>query len=179
MCYIINTHFRLNILAYKETHNMDKTIGALFAKRLKDLMAVRPDLDTQVKLAAATQMSQTTIGRILNKKVSPTLEHVGSIADAFGLTVGEVIGQEIDKKAELHYERKLFAVLQPDQKQSIESLVHHKILDYTEINKRAALVIKEKRKAPRRKPGRSAPPPGEQEKRQADDRRQVDLLAHE
>jgi transcriptional regulator with XRE-family HTH domain len=156
---------------------MDKIIGKLFARRLKDLMAVRPDLDTQVKLAARAQMSQTTIGRILNAKVSPTLGHVASIADAFGLTIGEVIGQEVDKKAELHYERKLFGDLQPDQKQSIESLVQHKILDYTESNKHAALVIREKRKTPRRKPGRSVPPPGENERRQADERRQVDLLA--
>lgn len=156
---------------------MDKTIGALFAKRLKDLMAVRPDLDTQVKLANTAQMSQTTVGRILNQKVSPTLEHVASIADAFGLTIGEIIGQEVDKKAELHYERKAFAALSPDQKQSIESLVHHKILDYAEGNKRAAPVIKEKRQAPRRNASRSTPPPGEPDRRQAADRRQHDLLA--
>lgn len=161
---------------------MEKTVGALFAKRLKDLMAVRPDLDTQVKLASAARLSQTTVGRILNQKVSPTLEHVASIADAFGLTIGEIIGQEVDTKAELHYERKLFAALSPDQRQSIESWVEHKILDYVEVNKRtgpvtSGPVIKEKRQAPRRNPGRSTPPPGEPDRRQSVDRRQHDWLA--
>jgi transcriptional regulator with XRE-family HTH domain len=113
---------------------MEKTVGALFAKRLKDLMAVRPDLDTQVKLASAAHMSQTTVGRILNQKVSPTLEHVASIADAFGLTIGQMIAQDVDGKNELRYDRKAFAALTPPQKKSIESLIEHNIQHYAIVN---------------------------------------------
>lgn len=127
---------------------MEKQIGKIFAHRLKELMAVRPDLDTQVKLAKVTGMSQTTIGRILKSRVSPTLEHVGSIADAFGMSIGEMVGSTMDKSSLINYDRKAYARLTDEQKKAIESYIHHQICHHAAVKPR---VVVEQRTDNRRK----------------------------
>lgn len=116
---------------------MEKDIGALFSRRLKQLMAARPDLDTQVKLAAASGLTQTTIGRMLNRRASPMLENVAAIADVFGLTIGQMIGQsDIENMPEtLNYDRRAVARLTTGQRTFLERYLRHSIHAFTEMNR--------------------------------------------
>jgi transcriptional regulator with XRE-family HTH domain len=90
-------------------------------------MEVRPDLDTQIKLAAVTGMSQTTVGRILKSRVSPTLEHVAQIAAAFGLSIAQIFAQDTERYSEINYDRKGYSQLSGLQKRKIESFIEFEI----------------------------------------------------
>jgi len=63
----------------------------VLAVRLKDCMAKRPDLDTQVKVAAAAKVTQSTVGRCLRASNSASLDIVDSLAKAFGVPVLELL----------------------------------------------------------------------------------------
>lgn len=55
----------------------------VIADRLRALMATRPDLDTQVKLANRAGLSQSTINRILSADSSATADSIAQLARAF------------------------------------------------------------------------------------------------
>lgn len=61
------------------------------AKRLRELMDLRPDLDTQTKVANKSGLGQSTVQRILNDQQSPTVDVVESLAKAFGVSPIELI----------------------------------------------------------------------------------------
>lgn len=109
---------------------MGREIGKLFASRIRALMAERPDLNTQAKIARLTGMSQTTVGRILNNKVSPSLEHVGLICDAFGVSLSIVMAQDFERKGVIKYDREGFARLPAAIKRQIESFIEFEIAKY-------------------------------------------------
>jgi transcriptional regulator with XRE-family HTH domain len=113
---------------------MERDVGKALAERLKELMQVRPDLDTQEKLSKATALSQTTIGRILKNKVSPSLEHVGLLADAFGLTIGQLVVQDTDHLPILNYDRVKFAKVPPELKRKIESYVEYELCSFAALD---------------------------------------------
>lgn len=46
-------------------------------------MEERINLDTQVKVAAAAEMSQSSVGRFLKGSVSPTLDNLEALAEVF------------------------------------------------------------------------------------------------
>ncbi len=104
--------------------------GKVFAANLVRLMAVRPDLDTQVKVADHSGVAQTTVGRILRGAVSPTLENVESIANAFGKTVGEMIDSAYNSAAEIAYDRVRYSKLPKEEKARVESYIEHVITDF-------------------------------------------------
>lgn len=56
----------------------------VIADRLRELMAARPDLDTQVKLARRAGLSQSTVNRILSCDASATVDSIASLARALG-----------------------------------------------------------------------------------------------
>ena len=60
-------------------------IRQVLAAQIKDRMARRPDLDTQVKLATAAHVTQSTIWRILEEKVGASIDVVEALAKAFGV----------------------------------------------------------------------------------------------
>lgn len=66
----------------------------MVAERMGGLMKAVPHLGTQMKLANKTGIGQTTIGRIRRGEVNATSENMRSIADAFGVTVGYLYGEE-------------------------------------------------------------------------------------
>lgn len=61
----------------------------LFGNHIKALMKERSDLDTPAKIAKATGLSQTTVGRIIDNKMNPSLEHGRLICNAFGVSARE------------------------------------------------------------------------------------------
>jgi transcriptional regulator with XRE-family HTH domain len=61
------------------------------AKTLASWMESTAHLNTQVKLAEASGLGQSTIGRILNGTVSATIDALQQIADAFGRDPGELL----------------------------------------------------------------------------------------
>lgn len=110
--------------------------GKVFAANLVRLMAVRPDLDTQVKVAQASGVAQTTVGRILRGTVSPTLDNVETIAAAFGKTVGEMIDSTFSSAAEIAYDRVRYAKLPREEKSRVESYIEHILREYEAISAR-------------------------------------------
>lgn len=56
----------------------------VIASRLRALMALRPDLDTQVKLAQRAGVSQSTVARILSADSAATADSIAQLAHALG-----------------------------------------------------------------------------------------------
>jgi SOS-response transcriptional repressor LexA len=75
----------------KTNRNLDK----LIALNIKHLMDAAPNLRSQPKLAAKSGVGQTTIGRILRAEVSPTTESLAGIADAFNISVQQLMNPEL------------------------------------------------------------------------------------
>jgi SOS-response transcriptional repressor LexA len=73
---------------------MKMSASARLARNLDELMKSRPDLSSQVKLASKTGIGQSTISRIRRGEVNATADNVARIAAAFGVTVGELYGEE-------------------------------------------------------------------------------------
>jgi transcriptional regulator with XRE-family HTH domain len=57
----------------------------ILAERLLALMAARPDLDTQVKVAKRAGISQSTVGRVLSRTVHTGLDVLEQLGEAFGV----------------------------------------------------------------------------------------------
>ena len=58
----------------------------VLAMRLRGLMDQRPDLDTQTKIHKKTDLSQSTVQRILSRQVHTSLDIVETLAGAFGVS---------------------------------------------------------------------------------------------
>lgn len=74
----------------------------IVAKRLSSLMQATPGLNSQQKLADyinrhGKRIGQTTIGRIRRAQVNATAENLKLLADAFGVTVGHLYGEETEQ----------------------------------------------------------------------------------
>jgi transcriptional regulator with XRE-family HTH domain len=95
---------------------------------LESWMRARPDLDTQVKLAKASGLGQTTIGRILNCTVSATVDSLDSISAAFGKQPGELLLSESDNRVK--YDAKRYARLPDYEKIRVEAFIEHVLSDY-------------------------------------------------
>lgn len=63
----------------------------LLARRLRELMDARPDLDTQMKVAAKSKLGQSTIQRILSDQQAATVDVVEALAKAFGISPVELL----------------------------------------------------------------------------------------
>lgn len=67
-----------------------------FGTRVRALMALRADLDTQMKLAARSGVGQSTIARILASDTAATLDSLEAIAGAFGLPPAALLTDDED-----------------------------------------------------------------------------------
>lgn len=61
------------------------------ARRLRELMDSRPDLDTQTKVANRSGVGQSTIQRLLAQEQSATIDMLDKIAAPFGLKPWELL----------------------------------------------------------------------------------------
>lgn len=70
-------------------------VREVLARNLEALMERRPDLDTQIKVAKKSGISQTSVSQILNPEneqmESPKLNQVEKIARAFGLATWQLL----------------------------------------------------------------------------------------
>ncbi len=61
------------------------------ARRLRELMATNLALDTQVKVAQKSGVSQSTVQRVLAKDQAATVDTIQSFAHAFGIKCPELL----------------------------------------------------------------------------------------
>jgi transcriptional regulator with XRE-family HTH domain len=71
----------------------------VIAARIRALMAQRPDLDTQVKLARRAGLSQSTVARILSADSSATADSLAQLSHAFGTSAASLL---LDDPAEIN-----------------------------------------------------------------------------
>lgn len=79
----------------------------VLADRLRDCMARRPDLDTQVKVSKASKLAQATLSRILNAESGASIDSVDDIAKAFGVSHLELLAHTEQERRVLECWRKL------------------------------------------------------------------------
>ena len=65
------------------------------SRRLKELMAKRPDLDSQSKISRRTGLAQSTVGRLIHQVNAADIDVVDLLADAFGVTASELLSGEV------------------------------------------------------------------------------------
>src|SRR5258708_6716274 len=107
---------------------MTSKIRKQLSDNLKIWMRDRPDLDTQMKIAHASGVGQTTIGRIINCTVSATVDSLESIAAAFGRQPGELLLGDSDTRVK--YDMKRYARLPDYEKIRVEAFINHVLSDY-------------------------------------------------
>jgi transcriptional regulator with XRE-family HTH domain len=67
-----------------------------FRDNLRRLMEADRQLHSQPRLAAASRVAQTSIGRILRGEQSPTLDMVHKLATAFGLEAWQMLVPDLE-----------------------------------------------------------------------------------
>lgn len=70
---------------YPKMAKRTESPSACLAENLGYLKGVTPHLDTQVKIAQATGIGQSTVGRILRGEVNTSSGYLQRVADAFGV----------------------------------------------------------------------------------------------
>lgn len=70
-------------------------IRKLLARRLRDLMDSRPDLDTQTKVAQRSGVGQSTIQRLLACEQAATVDMLAKISKAFGMKPDEMLIEDL------------------------------------------------------------------------------------
>jgi transcriptional regulator with XRE-family HTH domain len=104
-------------------------LTTLFRDNLERLMLAHKDLGTQSALAAQAKVGQTSIGRILAKEQSPTLDMVYKISEAFQLEPWQMLISDLDPnnppitKAVDERQRALFDRF----RQAAEELAHYNV----------------------------------------------------
>ena len=111
----------------------------ILAERLRSLMKARPDLDTQVKVANAAGLSQSTVGRVLAGEVNTNLDVVESLSSAYRIHPLALLSDpsqmtQADAMAAGYQERQLLAawrLLSPQQQ--------HSVMGYLEVSTQRVL----------------------------------------
>jgi transcriptional regulator with XRE-family HTH domain len=73
---------------------MKEPISVIVARTLDGLMQADAELGSQQKLGKKTGIGQTTIGRIRRGESNATIENLKAIAEAFGVTIGQLCGED-------------------------------------------------------------------------------------
>lgn len=109
-----------------------QNLQSVLSDRLKQWMRDNESLDTQAKLSVAAGVGQTTVSRILNKQVSPTIDVLELIAAAFEEEAGNLIARPNAEK--INYDKKKYALLPSYEKVRIEGFIAHTIAQYNQKN---------------------------------------------
>lgn len=93
LCCVGKQHIAIGTFYDK---NMNKTpVREILASNLRTLMAAKPDLKTQGKVAAKSGVAQTSVSNMLRPNSpamkSPKLDQVEKVARAFGLAVWQIL----------------------------------------------------------------------------------------
>lgn len=101
---------------------VDSAIGATIARNLREWMDNSDKLNTQSKLQKASQVSQSTIQRVLSSDVDPTVGVINSIAGAFGRHGYELMMPASDQR-QIVYDRSAYAALPEEERAKIRSFI--------------------------------------------------------
>lgn len=71
-------------------------LTGLFRENLRRLMEADRQLHSQKRLASASRVAQTSIGRILRGEQSPTLDVVHKLGAAFGLEAWQMLVPDLE-----------------------------------------------------------------------------------
>lgn len=74
-----------------------ETLSQRLARRMRQMMEVLPNADTQMKVSSRSGVSQASVQRILSGKQSATLDMVEQLAPAFGYKRPEALILEADE----------------------------------------------------------------------------------
>ncbi len=103
-------------------------LTVIVSSRLAEWMKNSMNLDTQKKLADQSGVGQTTIGRILNGGVSPTLDSLERISVAFGKEVTDLVA--LPDTGSIDYDKKAYSKLPDYEKVRVEGFIKHAIAQY-------------------------------------------------
>jgi transcriptional regulator with XRE-family HTH domain len=99
----------------------------ILATNLRRRMDANPGLDTQAKVAARAQISQSSVGRFLSGAVYAQLAQVETLAAVFGISVAELLSEDEQTTHHggdtLNFDRRAVAALSPEQKRQIEQFI--------------------------------------------------------
>jgi transcriptional regulator with XRE-family HTH domain len=99
----------------------------ILAANLRRLMDETPSLDTQMKVAARADIAQSTVGRMLRAEVNPQLHQIEAIADAFHVSVAELLTDtSAEEKSDPSIDLVLFKSLPESDKKEIAALIEFK-----------------------------------------------------
>ncbi|MFM0432362.1 helix-turn-helix transcriptional regulator [Paraburkholderia aspalathi] len=98
------------------------------AANLKRWMASDPNLDTQVKVATASKVAQTTVSRILKGETPATADILDAIAKAFRRDPGDLLTNNADMKVQ--YDVAKFARLPDYERVRIEAYIKHVLAEH-------------------------------------------------
>lgn len=116
------------------TTENNQSLRERLAERLNALMFRYKHLDTQAKLAAASGVAQTTIGRILRCHTSATIDNIEAIAQAFGVDVTELFGVQERDRGFLGFDPSQVSSLPDHEKSRISSFIDYTLREYAMQN---------------------------------------------
>lgn len=100
----------------------DVEISDVVSHNLRVWMDKSEDLKTQGKVHRASGVNQSTVGRVLNKEIDPTISTVNSIAKAFGRNGYELLIPASDPR-QIQYDRDRYEKLDAADKEKIASFI--------------------------------------------------------
>lgn len=109
-----------------------RTLREVLADRLNTLMFRTRALDTQVKLAEASGVAQSTIGRILRCETSATLDNIESIARAFGIDASVLLRSAESPASGMDAELSRVASLPASERMKVAAFIDFTVNSYAQ-----------------------------------------------
>ncbi|MDP9587186.1 helix-turn-helix domain-containing protein [Burkholderia ambifaria] len=103
----------------------------ILARNIRRHMAANEDIRTQVQLAKAAGVAQSSVARVLKGDVDTQLFVIEAIAAAIGVPPGSLLMDDDVEQELLRFNRSLVAALPPSEKAKIESYIEF-VLSQTE-----------------------------------------------
>ncbi|WP_244103686.1 helix-turn-helix domain-containing protein [Burkholderia ambifaria] len=103
----------------------------ILARNIRRHMEANEDIRTQVQLAKAAGVAQSSVARVLKGEVDTQLFVIEAIADAIGVPPGSLLTNDEVEQELLRFNRSLVAALPPSEKAKIESYIEF-VLSQTE-----------------------------------------------
>ncbi|EMN1928321.1 helix-turn-helix transcriptional regulator [Burkholderia ambifaria] len=103
----------------------------ILARNIRRHMAANDDIRTQVQLAKAAGVAQSSVARVLKGDVDTQLFVIEAIAAAIGVPPGSLLMDDDVEQELLRFNRSLVAALPPSEKAKIESYIEF-VLSQTE-----------------------------------------------
>ncbi|KAG8154215.1 XRE family transcriptional regulator [Burkholderia catarinensis] len=95
----------------------------ILARNIRRHMAANEDIRTQVQLAKAAGVAQSSVARVLKGEVDTQLFVIEALADAIGVPPGSLLMDDEVEQELLRFNRSLVAALPAPEKAKIESYI--------------------------------------------------------